>query len=149
MRVKSKQTSVYQFEDHISVECPKCAKEAIVTRKDDALFSERNCRCGHCGFSNEWNGDCLSYFWHEGEMFDPAFHYKLFFQSNVKGHQLWAFNRKHLSFLENWVGANLREKSDQNNCVPSTLETRLPKWMISHKNREAVLKALKKLKSKS
>ena len=149
MRTKSRNISIHKFENNISVECPKCKKEAIVSKKDEKYFSERKCICTNCGFSNQWKGDSLSYFWHEGEMFDPAFHYRLFYQSNIKGNHIWAFNRKHITFLEDCIKAKLREKAMPNHQYHGSLEATLPKWMTAHKNREAVLKALKKIKAKT
>ena len=51
--------------------------------------------------------------------------------------------------MENWIGAKLREKNIADHQYHKSLEATLPKWMKVRKNREAVLKALKKLKAKT
>ena len=82
-------------------------------------------------------------------MFDSAFHYRLFYQSNAKGNHIWSFNREHITFLEDWIEAKHREKGMLKHPYHGSLETTLPKWMTAHKNRDAVLKALTKLKAKT
>jgi hypothetical protein len=54
---------------------------------------------------------------------------------------LWAYNAKHLDFLEGFVTAELRE------AYPNqTLASRLPEWMKLAKNREEILKCIRKLR---
>lgn len=149
MKTVSKNTYIWEFDSNISVVCPNCQKEAVVKKESERQFSERECVCPHCGFKKDWNGKILSYFWNENEMFDPAFHYSLFFQTSCKGHNLWAFNREHINFLKNWIGADLREKCERDYQCHGALESTLPKWMTAKKNRATVLKALKKLRKKT
>jgi hypothetical protein len=54
---------------------------------------------------------------------------------------LWALNEDHLSYLEEYVEATLREAYPN-----STMASRLPDWMKSAKNREDVLKCIRKLR---
>lgn len=149
MKTVSKNTYIWKFASNISVVCPYCQKEAIVYKVSERQFSERKCVCAHCSFSKDWSGNSLSYFWNESEMFDPAFHYPLFFQTSCKGNNLWAFNREHITFLENWICADLREKCERDYQYHGALESTLPKWMTLKKNRVVVLDALKKLRKKT
>ena len=64
--------------------------------------------------------------------------------TEVRGHTLWAWNLEHLAFLERYIGAELRERSRGSN---SSLQSRLPAWMTSAKNREAVRRGLAKLRA--
>ena len=83
--------------------------------------------------------------WHpdfQAQPHDPFFGLSLWFVKDVRGHQLWAYNREHLAFLEQLVSATLREKKVASN---RTLSNRLPKWMLSNKNRSHVLKAIGRL----
>jgi Zn ribbon nucleic-acid-binding protein len=149
MRTESENTYIWKFDSNISVVCPSCQKEAIVNKLQEKQFSERKCVCSNCGFAKTWNGKSLTYFWHESEMVDPAFNLPLFFQTTFKNKNLWAFNREHISFLEKWIAAEVREKCERDHQYHGSLESTLPKWMTSRKNRGDILKALNKLKNKT
>lgn len=58
---------------------------------------------------------------------------------------LWAYNSDHLAFLRGYVEADLREREPNANA---SLASRLPKWLKSAKNRESVLRAVKRLETK-
>ncbi len=60
---------------------------------------------------------------------------------------LWAYNVEHLDFLAEHIGAKLRERNGQE-LLNGSIGSRLPKWMTSKKNREALLKKITELKSK-
>lgn len=81
---------------------------------------------------------CVSGLAHE-----PAFGLSLILQTECKGNVLWAYNQRHLEFLENYVDAQHRERKPNSN---GSLASRLPTWLKSAKNRDAVLKAIGKLK---
>ncbi len=149
MRTVSENTYIWKFDSNISVVCPSCQNEAVVNKSSNDRFSERKCICSFCGFTKSWNGRSLTYFWNDGEMFDPAFNYPLYFQTSFKEYRLWAYNREHISFLEDWIGANLREKCALDHQYHGSLESTLPKCMTAKKNRAALLKALIKLIKKT
>jgi hypothetical protein len=75
---------------------------------------------------------------------DPYFGLPLKFIGVVKGHTFWAYNREHLAFMKSYVFATLRYRNPNQN---SSLISRLPEWLLSSKNRTAVLKAITKLES--
>jgi hypothetical protein len=54
---------------------------------------------------------------------------------------LWAFNPRHLQFLEDFVRADFRETH-----YNASLASRLPEWMKLGKNREEVLRCIKKVR---
>ena len=54
---------------------------------------------------------------------------------------LWAYNDRHLDFLQRFVSATLRERRP----VHSSLVSRLPDWVKAAKNRAAVKTALGRL----
>ena len=79
-----------------------------------------------------------------------GFDLSLWLQKPCCGEVLWAYNARHLTFLAEYVGAKLRnQRSDlslpQSN---SALESRLPRWMLSAKNRPAVLRGVKSLRER-
>jgi hypothetical protein len=80
-----------------------------------------------------------------GGNFDWYFGLPLWLQISCCRETLWAYNYKHLEFIENYVSANLRERTPNLN---KSVASRLPKWIKSAKNRDEILKAIKKLKSK-
>ena len=77
---------------------------------------------------------------------DPFFGLPLWFVGNVRGQELWAYNREHLNFIKRLVEASIRIQNPNRN---NTLSNRLPKWMLSKKNRSHVLKAIAKLETQN
>jgi hypothetical protein len=73
---------------------------------------------------------------------DPYFGLELWFVGNVKGNEFWAYNREHLSFIGNYVRATIRQREPNRN---SSLASRLPGWLLSGKNRLAVMKEVKRM----
>jgi hypothetical protein len=55
---------------------------------------------------------------------------------------LWAYNREHLKFLEDYVSAALREREPNMNA---SLVSRLPAWIKEAKNKGNVIKAIREL----
>lgn len=76
---------------------------------------------------------------------DPIFGLDLWLREPVKGEVLWAYNRDHLTFIKHYVSADLRERIPNRN---STLASRLPTWVKSAKNRDAILAAVGKLEAR-
>jgi hypothetical protein len=60
---------------------------------------------------------------------------------------LWILNREHLDFMEQYISAELREQR-----IPAmssrSISSSLPRWLISAKNRDNVVRCLKKLREK-
>ena len=77
---------------------------------------------------------------------DPVFGLELWLHEPVKGEVLWAYNAEHLEFLKGYVGADLRERAPNRNA---SLASRLPPWMKSAKNRDAVVAAIRKLEARA
>jgi len=84
-----------------------------------------------------------------------AFDYPLYFLDYLDGKQIWALNREHLQYLIDYIEAELRERGVVTN--PHTGEKftvmrgesyRLPKFMKLAKNRDKVLKILRRLQAK-
>jgi hypothetical protein len=71
----------------------------------------------------------------------------LWLQTDCCGHTLWSYNDKHLSFIEAYVSAELRERSaDEYGWSNRSLASRLPQWIKSGKHRDQILKAISKMK---
>lgn len=69
------------------------------------------------------------------------------------GELLWAANEEHLTYLESYIGASLRERPEAvispmgRRWVGKGLSWQLPDWMKSAKHREEVVAALAKLRA--
>ncbi len=140
---------IYEFGDEFLVVCPKCKSAAKVTSPEtnsekltDKLFAPRKVLCLSCLFRDTWNKGQLSI----GGNFDWYFRLPLWLQIPCCGEILWAYNYKHLDFIEKYVSAKLRERKPFSN---KSLASRLPKWIKSAKNRKEILKAIAKLKQEN
>lgn len=152
-------TLIYQFAKDILVVCPTCDSRALVqTGEFPALKQQHHdikVICSSCGFNKNLHkvpvrqdekqkrGTILIF----GAPIDPFFHLPLWLQDDFSGNTLWAYNLEHLDFLAQHVGAKLRERNVGQRFGRS-IGSRLPRWMTSANNREAVLKAIEKLKEK-
>jgi hypothetical protein len=140
---------IYEFNDEFLVVCPKCASMAKVLRAEigseklnEKLFAPRKLICFGCTYRREWQGGQLSI----GGNFDWYFRLPLWLQIDCCGSEtLWAYDKKHLNFIENYVAARLRERRPN---VNKSLASRLPQWIKSAKNRDEILRAIGKLKEK-
>lgn len=162
MEARTKHTyrkAIYDFVKEVLVVCPKCAGKALV-RADDYdtpkyEISEVKIVCAGCGYNKtlenlskrpdpkQKRGNILIF----GSPIDPFFHLPVWLQVDFSGEILWAYNLEHLDFLAAHVGAKLRERNGFAFRVRS-IGARLPRWMTSAGNREAVLKAMEQLREK-
>jgi len=135
-------------QDPLLVVCPKCSGKSSVTLSGDA---DVKCTCLNCGYTKTKSRNGRSFYWYDENPTDGYFGFNLWLQTNCAGNSLWAFNSKHLKFLESYVGAALRErkKDEEWGWRNSSIASRLPKWLKSAKNREQVLKAINELKAKA
>jgi hypothetical protein len=76
---------------------------------------------------------------HLGAPVDPYLRLPLWLRTEIRGHVLWAYNRKHLEFLQQYIQADLRQRVPNRNA---SLASRLPVWMKSAKLRADVVSAL-------
>ncbi len=121
------------FADRILIHCPNCDLCAVKINPEESL--QKRIVCRHCGLVTKYKA-----------MY--AANEKLWLETNCCGERLWAYNEKHLDFLESFVSEKIRE------CLPdpewgirnSSLQSRLPQWMLAGKNREKVLNGLQKLR---
>ena len=134
-RFKSQGKSLYQFYDTVLIHCPKCDKKAIIrtTEKD-----KKQLTCTSCPYTKKGSLPIHTYF--------P----KLWLRSRCGRHELWALNADHLLYIKEYVSAKIRErtKDPQTGWANQSLESRLPQWIKSAKNRDQVLKCIKKLEEK-
>ncbi|UUF12691.1 MULTISPECIES: hypothetical protein [Flavobacterium] len=189
------------FDDEISVKCPKCeSKSAIIKKlKDDCkcgrcksmYFECKQCfskskppifkyvaygkiycskcfekfefesrafkikpliyktRCPHCNFQEEVkpkiNEIKIESKLDDGLVRDTWYNLPLWFQKEIDGNIFWAYNQDHIDYLERYIQAGLRERNSKVNYT-SSLVAHLPQFVKAAKNREKLLKILKKWK---
>jgi len=147
---------LYDFLDEILVVCPACKGSAAVRTYGPALpagvaggglFQARRLVCERCSYVWEWARVGVALPVTGEQVCDPFFHLPLWLQTSCCGKTLWAYNRRHRQFLEEYIRAELREKesSPRAGYHNQGLANRLPEWMIVGKHRQAVLRALFKL----
>ena len=74
---------------------------------------------------------------------EPWFGLELWFLTSFQGKPVWSLNREHLAYLIDYLSADLREKPLG---IPrKTQADHLPTFMKTAKNRERIVKLLKKM----
>ena len=145
-RFKDTRETIYSFQDEFLVRCPCCDSCAIVRCIDpDKVdsFAPRRFSCTACGSSKDWSEQKIE----RRYTVDAYFHYPLWLQTSCCGQTLWAYNLRHLEFIEAFVRAKLRERNPhQHHYSNRSLFSRLPKWIQSAKNREGIIKAIAKIR---
>lgn len=127
--------------DEVIVRCPMCEGSALV--RCAAADRVPRASCITCGFERRG--------WPEehgkqkkvttmGGPFDPYFLYPVWLQRPFGNQVLWAYNRRHLSLLRDYISASLRETEGRQDH--HSLIVRLPAWMKSSKNRVGLLKLI-------
>lgn len=149
------------FLDHIDVVCPKCAKHAVVTGEKANQYSvpddnEIRCVCSHCGFISRFNEiskstvftnsqgiDVKSNVLYFNSPCDPYFQFEVWYHIPTTYGSLWAYNLEHFQVIENFIADKLRSRNglDPKN---KSIASRLPTWASNAKNREYLLKTIKK-----
>ena len=131
--------------------CPHCAtcgyrllEIGLKAKASSNLPKTKLVSCPSCKQENnidiQWN-----IYHHSNAATDPIFGCALWLQIPCCGNILWAYNEKHVSDLKSFIGSSLRD--GRNRCKWSMV-TRLPRWMIVAKNRDAVMKCIEKLETK-
>jgi uncharacterized Zn finger protein (UPF0148 family) len=128
------------FYQEVWVVCPSCAKRAMAK----VNFENKMARlfCPKCGYNKEATTAIKN-----GTIKTAANHYfqvELWLKAPFRNEAFWAYNDKHLEYLERYILATLREHKDRSGF---TLLEKLPKFYHEAKNREALLKIIAKLKT--
>lgn len=138
-RFNDKGESVYDFlfkSDGVLIECPYCMRCAKGVKILDVNYGYKLI-CSHCGIlPNSTIGS-----WGSGTFMGL----NLWLRTNCCGNLLWAYNKEHLEFLDNYIASSLRERIPNKN---QSLASRLPEWIKSRKNREELTKGLERLRNR-
>lgn len=142
---------IYSYWEEILVECPRCGGCAVVTRADPktkGIFYARRLICRSGGMAVEKKPRRLTIAGEGAPPVDACFGLPLWLAAPCCGHTLWAYNIAHLNLIEDFVGAKLRQRALPLRRIwyRKGLVSKLPAWMTSAKDRDAVLKAIGKLR---
>lgn len=137
-----------KFKPKIDVYCANCRKHIeqsfpLTTKKVDSI----SITCQNCGaqFDIQPKYTEVEYIYINNDITDPIFGCSLWLQTNFKNEILWAFNRDHLEHIRKYVIAKLRERQISGS---QTLAERLPQFIKSAKNRNELLKSIRKMQNK-
>jgi hypothetical protein len=141
-RFQDESLQLNDFYKEVSIACPNCSKKAIA--KVDYASKTARLLCLHCGLNKETTTTIDK----NVTLETAANHYfqaELWLKTAFKNDLFWAYNEKHLDYLERYISATIREHKDRNGF---TLLEKIPKFYHVAKNRDALLKIIEKLKKK-
>ncbi|WP_196808440.1 hypothetical protein [Dickeya chrysanthemi] len=128
--------------------CGQCGYQWVtkaVSFKNYAAIkkSTTKAKCSKCNSLNELT---LSFLYAEPayHAIDPFFGLELALKEDTRYGTVWVYSAEHLMHLKGYVSARVRE----NHTMNSSYFSRLPAWIKSYKNREMVLKVIKKLEKR-
>ena len=121
--IEQRQGGLKEKKDLCKVKCPECGEEYLV-KPQYKLYHKPNPIAPN------------------GLKCDSTFGLPYFFQENVRGNLFWARNMSHLQIMEDYIASDLREREGL------TMVAKLPTCVKSKKNRELILKILRKWKEK-
>lgn len=124
--------SAYSFmKNELLVTCPQCQQCAY------GFIDPTKIICHKCGLSKTYE----TYSYGNGTFCGED----LWLKANCCSEKLWAYNKEHLEFIEQYVQAAIRERKPN---VNQSLASRLPQWMKRSGNREKILRSVHELKQK-
>jgi uncharacterized protein (DUF983 family) len=150
LNVQSKGQTNYRYSVHNA--CKECGRyyKVEITDNRKQHIKVLNVNCPYCSttMSGEVQKDETYFSW--GEIkggVEPFFGYPLYFQGNFDGKLIWALNRGHLQYLIDYLEADLREKPKTYGGTKRTQADQLPTFMKLAKNRDGIVKMLKKMQT--
>lgn len=139
---------VYRYDVHN--QCKNCGRYYRVDIEDETKqrFPALHVACPYCGtaMSGEVHKTAQNCFSYDAEIQDgkePWFGLELWFLDSFQGKPVWALNREHLAYLIRYLSADLREKPP--GILRKTQADHLPTFMKTAKNRDRIVKLLKKM----
>ena len=147
---KSYDRTIYRYDVHN--QCINCGRyyRVDIENEEKQHFSALNVACPYCGteMQGEVHKTAESFLYtadiHDGR--EPYFGLELWFLTSFHGKPVWALNREHLGYLIRYLSADLRVKPS--NVIGMSQSDHLPTFMKTAKNRERIVKLLKKMQEK-
>ncbi|MCB0540864.1 MAG: hypothetical protein KDE33_25340 [Bacteroidetes bacterium] len=123
--------------------CGNCGSAIFhSTQPTQEPYETSEITCDTCKATREY--EIQWYRYRNDKPTDPYFGFDLWLQTTIKDNILWLYNIDHLDYLKEYVGAKLREDDGRHKY---SMITNLPQWVKLSKNRDVIIKKLKKLKS--
>ena len=138
--------------DEVLVECPRCggcaSHNLIDTNQKRDWFAPRRLICTNCSMTRDWNTTGIHRHWYQSPARDDYFNELLWIRGTVGSNEVWAYNWRHLELIEKYVSAKHRQHSrdPEFGWANRSFVNRLPKWITSAKNRDAVLKTIERIR---
>mgnify|MGYP003406897202 FL=1 len=134
---------------YVSVKCRECRNLLTRTASVDGQWKKLKMKCEQCGDECEYEAHLSQHAMHNRLMTDPVFGLPLWLQKAVGDDLFWAYHYDHLSLLEQYVRAKLRERGiDNKGSKNSLMFSRLPALITKAGNREEILKLMNELQVK-
>ena len=144
---KSNDRTIYRYD--VNNKCMNCGRYYRVDIEDKAKqhFSALNVLCPYCGTKMQGEvhktAESFSYTAEIEHGREPYFGLELWFLTFFQGKPVWALNREHLGYLIQYLSAEMRIKP--HNTTGMSQSDHLPTFMKTSKNRERIVKLLKKM----
>ncbi|MFI5843749.1 hypothetical protein ACIA8K_29010 [Catenuloplanes sp. NPDC051500] len=150
IRFRDPMVRLSRFGDDILVRCPVCSGAASVrpdrTAGEQRLAGlHRRVTCSGCGHVQYWSApqrDSGYLLPHLSGPEDPYFGFPLWLRTEFRGRLFWAYNADHLTLLERYLTAGLRERGPAFSCCEMSMLEQLPAWMKAGKHRGGLLRAV-------
>lgn len=143
-RAQHPERHLEEFKTRVWIRCPRCDRKASV-QQVGGFANGAVLTCGWCGLRK--NSEFERWRWPRVEATDPYFGEQLWYQASFRRFTLWFYNLEHLQYVEDYVGAKLRERRPSLYGIRNgLLSSRLPRWMTNAQNRGNVLRLIQKLR---
>lgn len=150
---KTKERTIYRYDVHN--QCKACGRyyRVDITDENKQHFNTLHVACSYCGhiMAGKVHKTAEDFFCYIGEIknaCEPYFGLALWYSASFCSKVVWAINREHLTYLINYLDADLREKPNENSSMKAQAD-HLPTFMKTAKNRTEIVKLLKNLEKKS
>jgi transcription elongation factor Elf1 len=127
----------------VKANCNNCGEKIRYNEEVNEKKDQISIRCKKCKVIHKFDPKVSEY-----KSFQPLIDtFGLWYNEDFKGNHFWALNDDHLEYIEEYIKADLRERNRKNRPAASLAE-KLPQFIKSAKNREALLKLISKMKIK-
>ncbi len=144
------------YEHKVENICKNCERYYRVKISDNnQYFPVLRVNCPYCSYvmpgkvqkysSNGW------YLYAGGNIrngCEPLFGFELWFLTEFRGNLIWALNREHLTYLIDYLSADLREEPSPLYGTVHTQSDQLPTFMKTAKNRDRIVKCFEAMLQK-
>lgn len=155
-RFRDARSSVYAYMDEILIRCPRCRSLARVVHHPHfdppwpqrPVIRPRRLACRACAYARDTTGHSFRLPGNAADQVDdPFFGQPLWLQTSTAHGLLWAYNLRHLTVIEQYVAASLREDTWADTGLRMTMFAKLPAWLKRAHNRDENLRAIARLRS--